>query len=755
MDEYTLAESEAVKRTVRERAKNEILQFTKYTKPDYQINWHHRLLGHKLDAFVRGDIRFLMVFMPPRHGKSELVSRRLPALLHGKYPDSEIMACSYLDSLAGDMTIAVQNVIDSKEYHEIFPDTKIWAPGTSYTKGTRNSSEHHIVGRRGKYRGQGVGGSFTGKGANFIIIDDPIKGREIADSIAFRERLWNFYNNDLFTRLETDIKNGRPGQVLITQCMTGDTRVLMADGTETLLKNIKIGDVIATYDNGIISTSTIKNWKCNGPDLVYAIKTISGITVKANERHPFLVCRNGEMQWVRLRDLRVNEKMIGVGEHGKVCNANCAISQLSVKDTVPPTITKQDGHQDIDHHLAMPNHTERDICGIGTELNCQNIIESLPTRMENVQSVKPLESLQLTGNKNYALTTATTQTKSEDYYAMNAISLSGMETQKKYCLEHLNIYEYTIVEISEIGYEDVFDIQVDRTENFIANGLVSHNTRWHEDDLSGRLIDLMNKDPQAVQWDILSLPAIRVDKDNEYDPREIGEALWPKKYNIDQLNQIKAALAAEGGVRGWSSLFQQSPVPDGGGLFKDRMFAFSDLPGGYDFTFITADTAYEEKQENDFHCFTAWGVKGEQPYVIDVIMQQIKAVDAEAWAMPFIKRYSQWGFRGCYIEPKGHGIYLNQSLRRKGIMIPHDNDIKDFYSDRNKDKVSRANAATPHLANRKIYISNNIANKETLVAQCLSFPKVKHDDFVDTVIDGVKMIYGRSVSLLDLFVRNG
>lgn len=200
-----------------EEARKDVLTFTKYTKPDYDINWHHRALANKLNAFARGEIRFLMVFMPPRHGKSELVSRRLPAFLHGLYPDAEIMAASYLDTLASDMCIAVQNIIDSKEFKDVFPKTRIWPPGTSYTKGTRNSSEHHIVGCKGKYRGQGVGGSFTGKGANFIIVDDPIKGREVADSMAFRERLWNFYNNDLFSRLETDLNTGRLGQVLITQ----------------------------------------------------------------------------------------------------------------------------------------------------------------------------------------------------------------------------------------------------------------------------------------------------------------------------------------------------------------------------------------------------------------------------------------------------------------------------------------------------------------------------------------------------------
>lgn len=472
-----------------EKAREDILAFTLYTKENYRINWHHRELAKKLNAFARGEIRYLMVFMPPRHGKSELVSRRLPAFLHGLYPDSEIMAASYLDSLAGDMTIDAQNIIDSKEYKRVFPETKIWPPGTSYTKGTRNSSEHHIVGRRGKYRGQGVGGSFTGKGANFIIIDDPIKGREIADSIAFRERLWDFYNNDLFSRLETNLESGRLGQVLITQ------------------------------------------------------------------------------------------------------------------------------------------------------------------------------------------------------------------------------------------------------------------TRWHEDDLSGRLLELMNKDKKAVQWEILNYPAIRVDMDTESDPRQIGDALWPAKYNLDQLNQIKAST----GLRAWSSLYQQSPTPDGGGLFTPEMFSFVDMPAQFDWSFITADTSYKEKQENDFTVFTIFGVIGDQLYVRDVWRKQVKAADVEAPIERFIRNFMDYGYRGTYIEPKGHGIYLNQKLVHKGLMIPSESQLKDFYADRRYDKVERANNVVPHLSHRKVLINRAISEKETLVAECLNFPKSKHDDFVDTLIDGLKRVYGVSgASLADV-----
>lgn len=471
-----------------ERARQGILAFTLHTKPDYSVGWHHINLAKKINAWIRGEIKYLMVFMPPRHGKSELISRRLPALLHGIYPDAEIMAASYLDSLAGEMTMAVQSIIDSVAYQELFPDTRIHKYGTSYSIGIRNSLEHHIVGRKGKYRGQGVGGSFTGKGANFELIDDPIKGREIADSVAFREKLWNFFLNDLFSRLETDLKTGRQGQVLITQ------------------------------------------------------------------------------------------------------------------------------------------------------------------------------------------------------------------------------------------------------------------TRWHEDDLSGRLISLMKKDLSAVQWEIVNYPAVRMHMDDESDPRQIGEALWPQKYNIAQLEQIKSSI----GPRAWGSLYQQDPVPAGVGLFREEMFAFVDLPNSYDWSFITADTAYKEKQENDFTVFSCFGVIGDTLFLKDVWRVQIKSSDIEVPAEGFIRSHMAYGYRGTYIEPKGHGIYLNQALSKKGLMIPDEDQMRKFYSDRRFDKVERANNVVPHLSFRKLYISNLIKEKEDLVLECLRFPKSAHDDFVDTLIDALKLVYSKETGILDV-----
>ena len=492
MVEYTRQDEDDLSRELVEMSRRDILAFTCYTKDDYAINWHHLRLADALNRFVFGDpeYQYLMVLMPPRHGKSELVSRRLPPFIHGIYPDDEIMAASYLDSLAGDMTMDIQKIMDSKEYKNVFPATRIWPPGTPYSKGTRNSTEHTIVGCRGKYRGQGVGGSFTGKGANWILVDDPIKGREIADSVAFRERLWNFYNNDLFSRRETRLDTGRRGRVLITL------------------------------------------------------------------------------------------------------------------------------------------------------------------------------------------------------------------------------------------------------------------TRWHEDDLAGRLLELQRKDPEAVRWKVIEFPAIKVDDTNPDDPRAIGEALWPEKYSIPELNQIRATI----GPRAWSSLYQQSPRPDGGGLFTESMFDFVDMPPAdqWDYSFIMGDTAYKDGQENDFTVLTAFGVKNEELFIRDVWRARIKARDIEDPATRFITGFHSFSFRGAYIEPKGHGLYLNQVLPGRGVMMPSETQVKEFFSDRRMDKVQRANNAIPHLTRRKVHINRALHNKEELVSEALSFPNGAHDDFVDTLIDGVKYVYNRSVGILDV-----
>jgi len=197
----------------RRRAREGLLPFTQYTKPDYEVNWHHEVICDYLDKFVRGEIKRLMFFMPPRHGKSELVSRRLPAFLFGIKSCVSVIACSYSADLASRMNRDVQRIMDSPEYHRIFPGTALNAANVRSTaQGSflRNSDIFEIVGDTGVYRSAGVGGGITGMGCHYGIIDDPIKNREEAVSKTYREKVWEWYTSTFYTRLEKD------AQILLT-----------------------------------------------------------------------------------------------------------------------------------------------------------------------------------------------------------------------------------------------------------------------------------------------------------------------------------------------------------------------------------------------------------------------------------------------------------------------------------------------------------------------------------------------------------
>ena len=195
------------------QARASLLPFTTYTMPGYQVNWHHQLVCGYLDRFAAGDIKRLMIFQPPRTGKSELVSRRLPAFMLGHNPDLTIIAASYGADLARRMNRDVQRIIDSEPYRKLFSGTQLSGKNVrADAQGTwlRNSDMFEVVGRAGYYIGVGVGGAVTGMGAHVAIVDDPVKNRKEANSPTYQAAIFDWYTSTLYTRLTPD------GQVLLT-----------------------------------------------------------------------------------------------------------------------------------------------------------------------------------------------------------------------------------------------------------------------------------------------------------------------------------------------------------------------------------------------------------------------------------------------------------------------------------------------------------------------------------------------------------
>lgn len=452
--------------------RGDINAFTRLTKKDYQHTWYHELIDKYLNAFIKKEITRLMIFAPPRHGKSEKTSRRLPALWHGLYPNDEILAASYNDTLASDFAVDVQRILDSQEFKEIFPTVKIPAIGSN--KGyARNSLQHELLPFRhedglftwhtGSYVGAGIGGSFTGKGGNLILIDDPIKNQEDADSAAYRDRLEKLYSNSLRNRLEGQ------GSILITL------------------------------------------------------------------------------------------------------------------------------------------------------------------------------------------------------------------------------------------------------------------TRWHDDDLAGRLLRRAKADPKADQWTILSIPAIREDYENEEDPRLIGEPLWPEKFPLEELEKIKAQ-----GSRSWNALYQQRPVPAGGNIIQKEWIKFYKiLPSKFDEIIQSWDFATKDKKSSDWSVGQAWGRVGPNKYLLPVMVRgQFSFPVAIEKVVQLTKYYPQANAK--LVEAKANGPAIVQTLKSK---------ISGFVEIEPKgDKISRLNAVSPDFESGNVWLPHpEIAPwVDSYISELLSFPFGANDDQVDTTTQALE-----------------
>lgn len=449
----------------RARAGN-LLAFTLFTKSDYQVNWHHKLVCQVLSRFLRKEIKRLMLFQPPRTGKSELSSRRLPAMIHGLFPNDEIMAATYNASLSGDLTTDVQRIMDTRSYQELFPNSRI-TPEDSHTKWARNSEEHELLPvtlpsgekmpLRGKYRAQGLGGSFGGRGADWLLIDDPIKNRQDADSQTFRESLWKFYTSTLRTRLE---KNG---SILLTV------------------------------------------------------------------------------------------------------------------------------------------------------------------------------------------------------------------------------------------------------------------TRWHEDDIAARLLALSKSDPDADQWTVISLPAIREDVECDYDPRKPGEPLWPEKFDLQSLMATKAS-----GIRDWTALYQQIPTPEGGTIVQRSHIKFYHaLPAQFDAQCQSWDLTFTGTDKSDYVVGTVWGKVGATKYLLDMVRAKMSFTATLDAVKTLSAKWPQATAR--YVEAAANGQALMDTLHNHiSGLIP--------VSPRTS-KVARMQAVSPQFeAGNVLFPDPSIAPwVHDVIEELVAFPHVRHDDICDSI----------------------
>ena len=193
-EELDLAIDELQKRKDAKACRLDLIEFCKKMQPDYKVGKHHRILADELMAIANGTKDRVCVNIPPRHGKSQLVSIYFPAWFLGKCPDKKVLMVSHTTDLAVDFGRKVRNLIDTPVYKQIFPTVTLAADNKSAGRWNTN------VG--GEYFACGVGSALAGRGADLLLVDDPHNEQDIINgNFDVFEKAYEWFTYGARTRL--------------------------------------------------------------------------------------------------------------------------------------------------------------------------------------------------------------------------------------------------------------------------------------------------------------------------------------------------------------------------------------------------------------------------------------------------------------------------------------------------------------------------------------------------------------------------
>ena len=186
--EYRLAQIERL-----ESCQNNFLDFVKAIWPEFIAGKHHRIMAEKLERVAKGELKRLIINMPPRHTKSEFASYLFPAWMIGKDPSLKIIQATHTTELAVNFGRKVKNLIERDDYSEVFPDAKLAADS--------KASGRWDTDRGGMYYAVGVGSNLAGRGADLCIIDDPHSEQTAMSANGFDDA-WDWYTGGPRQRLQ-------------------------------------------------------------------------------------------------------------------------------------------------------------------------------------------------------------------------------------------------------------------------------------------------------------------------------------------------------------------------------------------------------------------------------------------------------------------------------------------------------------------------------------------------------------------------
>jgi len=765
----------------------------KVTRDRWRPALHLVILADKLMDLACGRITRLMVFMPPRHGKSYLCSRLFPAWYLINNPDKRVILTSYGASLAFTFSRRVREIV--REHGQ-------WLAGVELADDSSAVDRWDLKGHEGGLVAAGVGGPITGHGGDIVLVDDVIKNIAEANSRTYREAVWDWYASTLRTRLE-------PGAGLaIIMCLAKGSRVLMGDGTWKPIEHINPGEEVWSWNGTRFVRQEVTGVFPQGIAETITVRT-DRHAITVTPEHPFLRSRGfHSYEWVEARTLKPGDRILTLrsvptrrklwlkdlrryatreeiwllgylwgdgwvtkhirangGAHYAVC---CALS------------TREDENQRLQAGLARltGGNPYRTKCGyIRVDSNgggrlLENLglfpgvrapykklpgwvftlrssdkrafLEGLlaadghkmPRCKRNVWRLVSSSRELVEDARLLALTCSVRPTRlrsqkgrSRPPHSREVKSWTAWSADFLFDNGGSGLRSWRIKSIEKGLALPVYDLRVSGTENFVAEGFVVHNTRWHHEDLAGRLLAEMGSGGE--QWEVLKLPAFA----EEGDPlgRAAGEPLWPERYDKKALEDLRNTL----GSFLFSAIYQQSPRRSEGNMFRREWFRYfreeGDCyalfkPGGEHrvkktdcWLFQTVDPAATEKETSDYFACGTWAVTPESDLLlVDMFRERLETPKHKALMKAMYARYMP-AFQG--VEEKTFGLALIQDMRLEGLpVVPLKADT---------DKVSRAYPIAARYEMGAVYHRQGAPWLRAYEDELEDFPNGAHDDMVD------------------------
>ena len=253
-------------------------------------------------------------------------------------------------------------------------------------------------------------------------------------------------------------------------------------------------------------------------------------------------------------------------------------------------------------------------------------------------------------------------------------------------------------------------------------------TRWHMDDLTGRVVKDMSNNERSDQYEVVEFPAI-LDIKNKKTGKQVKKPLWPEFFDMEALLRTKASMP----VFQWNAQYQQQPTAEEAALVKREWWRewTEERPPSCEYIIMSLDAAAEKHNRADYTALTTWGVflnEEDSTYnliLLNSIKQRMEFPELKTLAM---EEYNEWEPDSFIVEKKSSGVALYQEMRRMGLPV------SEYTPHRGSgDKLARLNAVADIIRSGLCWIPQTRWAEE-VVEEIAGFPFMSNDDLVDSTV---------------------